>query len=799
MIAFKNPNLLLGIIPLAVILFILIRSNFVKFDDYRDQVHFVRSRRWRRVFLFVSRFVIFSLIILALAQPFELKQETIAGNPSLTILTDRSESFRLFGENISDKLSEQLSKSIPVSVKTLAEGNRSALGDSILTNMQGDDNILLITDGNSNYGRSLGDIMLFASSLNTTISALSLNPVNKDAAVTINGPSETTADVDNSFDVTVAQTSVLIPYTLRVIIDSELVINEKISESTTISFTKKLKEGYHKITAEIDADDYFKENNRFRKVVKVQPKPKVLFLTEKSSPAGTIFSSIYDVTTSGTLPEDISSYSAIIVNDIKAESLPVSKLTDYVLTGNGLFVIGGKNSFDRDNYKTPDYKLYEALLPVVVGTGKEEPKKDVNVVLLIDISGSTGSSFNKASQNTVKEVEKALALSILSDLKKTDYVGAIAFESVPHKVTDVIKLSENPELETKISSLSYGRGTDIAEGLNAAIQLLSNAHGSKSIILISDGLTGGPPPEDLRQARIARSTGIKVYTVGVGENTDTQHMKEIAGDGGGTYFEPKETERIRLLIGESEKVNDTFRLETANNYHFITRNIRLKALSNGYNFVLPKAQSQLLVTTANNEPIITVWRFGLGRIAVMSTDDGSAWNGEMLGKENSALLTRTTNWAIGDLSRNKDFDVQMEDIYFGDDLEINVISKAIPSAPNMKFSKTGERLYTATYTPPEPGFYQFFDAIAAVNYNKELSQTGMNRELNKLVQVTGGTMFEPENTDAIIAKVKQDSKRIKTESKSYSWVFALLALTLFLLEIALRRIMETKRINKQQG
>ncbi len=797
MITFKYPNILFLIIPTVIILFFIIIRNTIKFDDYREQVRFESQRKWKRIFMLFSRTIIFSLLIAALAQPFELKQETIAGNPTLNIYADNSLSFNLFEENLSDKIASEVSKTMPVTTRTLAEGNHSALGDAILSNMQGNDNILLITDGNNNYGRSLGDIMLFASSLNSTISALDIGPIRKDAVVTIEGPSETTADTENVFEVQIRQAGHLLPYMLKVVVDNEMVVNEQVSEPKTIIFSKKLKEGYHKITAEIDPDDHFSENNKFLKAVKVQPKPKILFLSQKSSPSSPIFSSIYDVTSSQTVPQDISAYSAIIINDIKAENLPISKLTDYVLSGNGLFIIGGKSSFEKDNYKTTDYKSYEALMPVVVGTGKEEPKRDVNVVLLIDISGSTGSNFNKGSSNTVKEIEKALAVSILGDIKKTSNVGVIAFESTPHIVSGLQRLSDTPELENKIKSLSYGRGTDITAGLTAAIDMLSSAHGSKNIILISDGITGGSSAEDLRMAEIASSTGAKVFTVGVGENTDKIHMQNIAAEGGGSFFEPKETEKIRIILGESEKTNDSFSLEIVDSYHFITKNIKLSASINGYNYVLPKSQSQMLVTTSGGEPILTTWRFGLGRIAVLSTDDGSSWNGEMLGKQNSALLTRTTNWAIGDLSRNKEFDVQMEDTFIGDELEINVITSLIPKAPNLNFTKTGERLYTAKFKPEESGFYQFFDAVAAVNYNKELSETGINPTLNKLVLSTNGQMFEQNDIEGILVKVKQDTKRMKTQTKSYGWVLAIIALAAFLSEIGIRRYLETKRINNE--
>ncbi|MBI2142164.1 hypothetical protein HYU15_01590 [Candidatus Woesearchaeota archaeon] len=288
---FKSPQLLYAIAPLAILLFFIIKRDFVKFKDYREQQAFIKGKKWKKMFLYISRLASLSLLIIALAQPFELRQETIQGNPELNVFIDNSLSMGVFDNKTAEQLVSELRTRIPVNVRTIAESNRSALGDAILANMQGDDNVLLITDGNSNYGRSLGDMMLFASSLNTTISAVKLSPERKDAYVYVEGPSETTADAENIFEVTVRQTGAMVPYKLRVTVDNELAIDQAISDNTKLEFTKSFAEGYHRITAEISAEDYFPQNNRFIKTVKVQPKPKVLFLTEKSSPAEQIFAS----------------------------------------------------------------------------------------------------------------------------------------------------------------------------------------------------------------------------------------------------------------------------------------------------------------------------------------------------------------------------------------------------------------------------------------------------------------------------------------------------------------------------
>ncbi|MBI3034644.1 VWA domain-containing protein [Candidatus Woesearchaeota archaeon] len=798
MIDFKYPFVLYGLIPVVILLFIIMRRNFVRFDDFRDQVAFSKDRRWKRVFLFFSRLAIFSLLIIAIAQPYEPVQVFTDGKPALTIMVDKSRSFELFSSNISERLAADIGRQMPVNVVTIADGNKSSLGDSILAGIHGDDNVLLITDGNNNDGRSLGDVMLLASSLNTTISALDISPVKGDAAVYLDGPSETTADSENEFEVGVRQSGNVQPYGLKVYFDSELVIDQAIDRPKVITFGKKLKEGYHRITAEIDANDYFRENNRFLKVVKVQPKPRIFFLSANEPPAKPIFSKIYDVSYGKELPDDLSSYSALVIDDIKAGSLPVKRLTDYVLDGNGLFVIGGKNSFDKDDYKSPDYPLYEALLPVSVGSVKAEfSELPNNIVILIDISDTSGFSFNSGSEYRVYEVEKALAISILNDIGEKDNVAVIAFESEPHVVSELSRLTDKVGLEDKIKRLNYGGGTYIEGGLKAAIDPLKYVRGNKNIILISDG-QGTNDKNDLEQAGNAAFGGMKLYTVGVGKDTNRKHMIDLAQQGNGAYFEPQDTERIKLLIRRQLEVgNDTYDLHVVNGYHFITNKLNIKGSVSGYNSVVPKSQAQLLVMSGLGHPILSVWRFGLGRIAVLSTDDGSAWNGGMLSRENSAIMSRTTNWVIGDLSRNKDFDVRIDDIYLGEDLGISVVSKSTPSSSNLNFSKIGENAYSAGYTPKEAGFYKFFDAVAAVNYNRELGATGMSPDLKRLVQVTRGAMFEPGDVEGIISKVKQDSKRAKSDSSPYAWAFVLAAICLFLAEIAVRRAFEAKRINKQ--
>ncbi len=792
MVAFEHPKLLL-LIPVAVaLLFLIIRKDFVNLRGERWKL-FEKTKVRKRLAIFALRSIVAASLIIALAQPVTVRQQMSTGEPSLTILLDDSRSFDLYDRQAVQAIKEKLQDDIPVNVRRISIENSSSLGDELLANMLGNDNLLLVSDGRVTKGRSLGDVMVVASSINSTINALYLNPVRSDLAVRVEGPRVSTVGVDNEFLARVDQTSPPgtepIPYRIIVKLDGDVIIEQSSAGTDTFKFRRKLSEGYHRIEAEIMASDHFQENNVFYKTAKVEKKPKVLLVTEGSSPLEGIFMPVYDLSTVTELKgNSLSEYSAVVLNDVPESQAGIDQLGEFIDDGNGLVVFGGRSSYDKGSYKDT---VFENLLPVKVGAGEEGAKKFVNVLLLIDISGSTGSGFATGSSSTVEEVEKALAVGVLNGLRPEDRAGAIAFNVEPHTVAELERVSDNKkELTSKIQRLIYTGKTRIESGLREASRMLAQEEGSKNIVLFSDGISDSEG-EDLQAARIAAANGIKIYAIGVGEATNTEHMQALAKAGNGAYFEPSEAQKLKIIFGGGgAEPTDKMKLEKLNNNHFITKNVKLSARLAGFNQVVPKPNADVLVATAENRAILTVWRFGLGRIASMATDDGTGWAPELFNSENSILITRTVNWAIGDLSRNKKFDVTAKDTYIGDNFRVDVLAGSMPTDGRMAFSKVGERLYSSEFKPGKTGWYAFFDATAAANYPLELLNTGYDPDLGVLVQATGGKVFTPDQTAELLKKVREDSKRVITTHKSLAWMPLAIALLFFLLDIAARKMME---------
>ena len=83
----------------------------------------------------------------------------------------------------------------------------------------------------------------------------------------------------------------------------------------------------------------------------------------------------------------------------------------------------------------------------------------------------------------------------------------------------------------------------------------------------------------------------------------------------------------------------------------------------------------------------------------------------MRNKRNSKLLTKSINWAIGDLGRKKSYHVTIRDTVLGKPTNVNVISKEMPQAPDLEFSKIDTNFYSASHFPQEIGYKEILVVI----------------------------------------------------------------------------------------
>jgi uncharacterized membrane protein len=778
---FEHPFVILLAIPLALLTLWLLNRDFLKLKEEPDVV---RQKKKARAMMRFTRPIMMLLLCIALASPYIQHEKVIEGDPFIKLLTDNSTSMELF-EEAAPELTQKLEKRLNVETKTIATGERSEIADAILNNLEPGQSILLVSDGNNNFGANLGDVALFAGKLNATINAISLVPKESDAGVTILGPSKTMADVENTFTVALNRVGKKDPVHLVVALDGQTVIDETTSDPVK-EFTQKLPEGTHQIIARIDSNDYFAQNNIFYKTVKVVPKPRILYVSEDESPMKTLLNELYKVDSFSTIPSNLNDYYAIAINDLPSDRLEASteRLTEFVSDGNGLVVLGGRNSYDNGDYKD---SVFETILPVFVSSpGKKEG--EISITVVMDISGSTGIAFGRFTSTA--DFEKAAAIGIYKDLRADIRLAMVAFNTQAYLISEPSYVYEKVGLEDRISRIKFGGGTLLQAGILKAMTMLNQMGGSKNIVLMSDGKTQ-QEPSALEAAKLAANSGIRIFTVGVGPTTNENVMMQIAEIGNGVYFRATEESRLKILFGdldEKEQQTGDMGLVVLNQNHFITEGYEPKANIHGFNNVVPKTTGRLLLTTTTGEPILTVWRVGLGRVAAWSTDDGSEWVGEVLGKANSKIVARIFNWAIGDPDRKAEAFIDARDTIVNEPTEITIKSQHPPEAPGITFYKIDEDLYSAAMTPAQTGFQQVAGAVFASNYPREYNSLGFSADLAKIVQGTGGKIFEAEDIDGIVQHARASARRIINTKDRIGWPFVLVAVVLFLVEIFIRRL-----------
>src|SRR3989344_213148 len=767
------------LIPILIlfILFVVIK-NFSR--NYKSSILL-------KTLVFILRSLTVITILIAISSPFIQKEKLIEGEPTLKILVDNTTSFELYDASIAEELKEKLNDQIDVELIQIGSKETSNIGDSILNNVKEDESVLLISDGSNNQGADLEDVGLFASRSNISVNTIKLDPINNDIGVEIRGPSKTTADVDNRFIVKLTKVGKKLQGSLKVSLDNTIVLDADLSKES-YEFNAKLTEGYHKIRAEIFVEDYFKQNNVFYKTVKVVPKPRIAFMSFDESPLKTLLKDLYaleDIKDFNTLDQ----YTTLILNDVNIKQIPdTDKLSNFISSGNGVVVVGGRNSFEFGGYKD---SLIENLIPVFVArAGKKEG--EINIVILLDISGSTSAYYG---EYTTLDINKALALEAIKDLKFDNKLGIIAFNAAGYLVEEVSYIYEKQKgsMEEKIKRLAYGGGTRIDHGIEKALDVLKNTKGSKNIILISVGKTKDIPAA-FAAAQESVKQGVVVYTVGVGPVTNEEVMTTIADITSGIYFRVEEQEKLRLLFGENKPAKDQnkFSLVILNSNHFITQDIKPEAIVYGFNQVVPKSTAQLLVTTDLGDPLLTVWRYGLGRVAALSTDDGRLYAGQLLNEKNSKLLIRTLNYAIGDPERKNERFIDVSDGRIDEEVEILVRSPDQPTSKDVAFYKSDKNEYTGLKKVDTIGFNSILSAVFAVNHPKEYSNLGYNPSLDNLVKTTNGLILNSKDIQGIIEAVKSQSKRVENKKIFYRWPFLILALIFFLLDMLARRILERK-------
>jgi hypothetical protein len=200
----------------------------------------------------------------------------------------------------------------------------------------------------------------------------------------------------------------------------------------------------------------------------------------------------------------------------------------------------------------------------------------------------------------------------------------------------------------------------------------------------------------------------------------------------------------------------------------------------------------------DGKPVLTVWRYGLGRVAALTVDDGSSWAGSLYASPSSQAISSTVNWAVGD-PRPEDDRVEADDGWQGTSLSVTINSNARPALPDASVEKVGDNRYVATFTPNSSGIYYIGSYGVAVNYPLEYRDIGFNPELSPLIMANGGKVFsEDEARRSLVVEAARISQRTVQERLSRRDMLLLVALLIFLAEVLYRKREEMRKTGRSR-
>lgn len=393
--------------------------------------------------------------------------------------------------------------------------------------------------------------------------------------------------------------------------------------------------------------DTFTENNHGAATTIVNAPPLVLLVAARDDEAALVADALQrqGVQTRRITPEalptrlsDLAVFDGMVLVDVPAASLTLDQMAgvrEFVRSeGRGLVAIGGRNSYTLGAYKdTP----LEEVLPVTMEPPPRPQRGEIALLLIVDRSASMTAALGVSKFDMAKEA----AILATESLRPEDRIGILAFDTGTLWVVPFQLVGDGASLagiQEQIAQLPSGGGTDIELALAAGLpSLAEQPTGVRHAVLLTDGRSFSNNFGNYQQlVETARAQEITLSTIAIGDDSDTVLLEQLARWGGGRYYfadQPEDIPRLTLLeseIARADPVVEGAVQPALSQPHPIVRDFspaELPALG-GYVAVTPRETAEVVLSSPEDDPLLAVWQYGLGRAVAWTPTAGDPWAGE---------------------------------------------------------------------------------------------------------------------------------------------------------------------------
>jgi uncharacterized membrane protein len=465
--------------------------------------------------------------------------------------------------------------------------------------------------------------------------------------------------------------------------------------------------------------------------------------------------------------DQLGGYDGVILSDVPAHQLGdplMNALRDYVdKLGGGLVMLGGPGSFGVGGYYcTP----VEEALPVRLTAPDEEEKQSAAVALVIDRSGSMAGEK--------LEMAKSAAIATAEVLGHNDSLGVWAFDSEPHVVAPMTRLTSTNAVTGQIAAVASGGGTNLLPAFQLAREaLLRTKARVKHMIILSDGQTAGSGYEQF--ATQCRGEGLTISTVALGEGSHVALLQAIASSGNGQSYTTLDAGGITRIFTQDTLMHtgrmireEPFTPELREKQPILAGFEKWDSPTLlGYVKTTRRTSAQVPLVTETGDPLLAHWRFGLGKATAFTSDAKSRWASLWIarwrdfGRFWSQVLRETARAPQG---RLMDLSTQLD----GDEARISVdlladagtrannavveaevfhvaadaLGAAMKPVQKLTLRQSAPGAYESSFQPEQPGVY-----LIRAQSGAEMVTTGLVH--NPSSEASHGTVNEALLQDAV--------------------------------------------------
>lgn len=364
--------------------------------------------------------------------------------------------------------------------------------------------------------------------------------------------------------------------------------------------------------------------------------------------------------------EDLLNYDAVLFNDFPAEALTAKQMTALQSAvrdgGMGFVMIGGERSYQPGGYYgTP----IAEMLPVDLEIRHREVHHASTIVLIVDASGSMNQHLGG---HKIAHLAAEASIRTLRLLRPIDRFGVIiSSHGSDWLLPEMAKMNADPfGCEGRVFQGCHGRRAGQppsaifpAEQREAIIAVLQRVYGTgggifvlgslemalagmsteppnrtRHIVMLADANDCDEQEGSLHLAQRMRAMGITLSVIAFGRGAHEGFLRQLAVAGGGQFYQTENAESLpQIFTADVSQMTRSAIEEGAFIPKVVQSDERLREIDwsrtpplLAYNLTSERPLAQTLMRTHKDDPLLAVWRYGLGTVVAFTSDAQPKWS-----------------------------------------------------------------------------------------------------------------------------------------------------------------------------